>query len=78
MRLAGVSEMHMDVNQAGRHHESRRVDFRGGLLLRLAQAVDESTVNGMNVADRVALICRVDDSTAGDPKYVRHLKGGKV
>ena len=72
VRLARVAEMHVDIDQAWRYHQPRGVDLVGCCLLRRAEAFDEAAVNGVQVADRVALICRVDNSTASNPKDVRH------
>ena len=72
MRLPGISEMHVDVDEPRRHDEAFGIDHGGFGLLRIAQTIDDFSIDGENLADRVALIGRVDDPSVLYPKYVCH------
>jgi hypothetical protein len=68
MRLAGLAEVDVDVDEAGAGDEAGGVDFLRGLFLRGGERRGEAAVDDEEVAGGVALGGRVDDAGVLDPE----------
>jgi hypothetical protein len=74
VRLAGLAEMDVDVDQARAHDEALCVDDFGGFLLRCGEAGGDFAVGDEDIADLVPLGGGIDDAAVFDPEK-RHGKG---
>jgi hypothetical protein len=62
VRLAGLAEMNVDVDEAGRDDEAFGVDDAGLFLLRPGEGRDDFAVDREDVADGIALGSGIDDA----------------
>ena len=70
VRLAGLAEMDMDIDQAGADHETGRIDLAGLFLLGGGKAADKFAVGNEDIAGGVALGRRIDDAAVLYPEKV--------
>ena len=68
VRLAGLAQVHVDVDQAGAGDEAAGVDLLRRLLLRGGEAGHEPAVGDEEIAPGVAPGGGVDDAGVGDPE----------
>ena len=68
VRLAGLAEMDVDVDEAGADDEAAGVDHARLFLLRASELGDELAAGNEDIALGVALSGGVDDATVFDPE----------
>jgi len=72
VRLARITEMHVNIDQPRCHYQAAGIDPGGGRVLGIVQVLDQHAVHGKNIADGIALIGGVDDPSVLYPKDFLH------